>query len=344
MAGDQDSLKRALLDKAQGLGFSICGIAPVMPEPRRDYFLQWIASGKHGDMKWLERNQDRRLNPSLILPAAQSIICVGLNYYQPQPEQPGRMAKYALGKDYHKIMERKLKQLCRWLREQGGDNKPYVDTGPVLERSVANRAGIGWQGKSTMLIHPKLGTWFFLGEIITSLKIPPDQPMKDFCGKCTACIDACPTRAIIAPYQLDARKCISYLTIEHKGSIPLKYRQVIGDRLFGCDDCLTACPWNRWAVHSSEQKFQARPLPELRSMLLWTEQEFEDFFRGTAVKRLGLSRWLRNVCIVIGNTGTTSDLPALEKAVNPIDPLVAEHAAWAANQISARHCAYSDSR
>lgn len=332
----ETNLKEALKQEVANLGFSVCGVAPVQLEVRREYYLKWIAEGQHGNMAWMERNTERRFDPGLILPEARSIICLGLNYYQTEPQRRGRMAKYALGKDYHGLMLKRLKKLCHWLRQRGGQNKPYVDTGPVLEKPAAAQAGLGWQAKNTMLIHPKMGNWLFLGEIFTTLEIPPDEAVSDHCGECTACITACPTEAITAPYQLDARRCIAYLTIEHQGAIPEEFRQAIGDRLFGCDECLDVCPWNRWAQTTREEKFTARQYPDLREMLAWSDDDFRSHFRQTPLLRLKRPRWLRNVCVVLGNIGTLEDLPALEKAANDPIPLISEHANWAIKQINHR--------
>ena len=330
------ALKSALKEEAEQLGFSLCGVAPIDAEVGREYFLRWIAEGRHGDMAWMARNPERRADPASLLPEARSIICVGINYYQPEPGRRGRIAKYALGKDYHILLMNKLKDLCRWLCLQGGINKPYIDTGPVLEKPIAAMAGLGWQAKNTMLIHPKFGNWLFLGEVFTTLEFPPDPPVPDHCGNCTACIDVCPTRAITAPYQLDARRCIAYLTIEHQGSIPLEFRQAIGDHLFGCDDCLDVCPWNRWAQTTRESEFDARIYPDLRQMLEWTDEDFKQYFRKTPIYRLHRNRWLRNVSVVLGNIGSEEDLPALSKAALDTDPLIAEHAAWAVSRITER--------
>ncbi len=330
------ALKNALKKEAEQLGFSLCGVAPVDAEVGREYFLRWIAEGRHGDMAWMARNPERRADPASLLPEARSIICVGINYYQSEPDRRGRIAKYALGNDYHNLLMKKLKELCRWLCLQGGKNKPYIDTGPVLEKPIAAMSGLGWQAKNTMLIHPKFGNWLFLGEVFTTLEFPPDPPVSDHCGNCTACIDVCPTRAITAPYQLDARRCIAYLTIEHHGSIPLEFRQAIGDHLFGCDDCLDVCPWNRWAQTTRESEFDARIYPDLRQMLEWTDKDFNQHFRKTPIYRLRLKRWLRNVCVVLGNVGSEEDLPALRNAALNTDPLIAEHAAWAVSRITER--------
>ena len=259
-----------------------------------------------------------------------------MNYYQEEPGRRGRIAKYALGKDYHKVMMTKLKALCRWLQEIGASNRPYVDTGPLLEKPIAALAGLGWQGKNTMVLNKEHGQWLFLGFILTTFPFEEDTPQQDRCGTCTRCIDICPTKAITAPYQLDARKCISYLTIEHKGPIPLPYRQLIGDHLYGCDDCLDVCPWNKWARVTREAAFSPRMYPDLRDMLALDEEGFESLFAGSPIRRLKRSRFLRNVCVVLGNTGTSADLPALEKAAREDDALVSEHARWAIGEISGR--------
>jgi epoxyqueuosine reductase len=284
----------------------------------------------------MARNPERRANPEQVLPEARCILTFGLNYYQPEPDRRGRIAKYALGKDYHKVMINKLKHICRWLQEHDAVNKPYVDTGPLLEKPIAAAAGIGWQGKNTMVLNEQDGQWLFLGFILTTFPFPADEAPADRCGSCTRCIDVCPTKAITAPYQLDARKCISYLTIEHKGSIPLPYRELIGDHLYGCDDCLDICPWNKWARKTREAAFSPRPYPDLRDMLAMDDAAFQETFAGSPIKRLKRARWLRNVCIVLGNTGNTEDLPALKEAIEDEDPLIREHAEWAVAQIEDR--------
>ena len=223
------------------------------------------------------------------------------------------------------------------MQSLGGEQKPYVDTGPVLEKPVAAAAGLGWQGKSTILIHRGAGTWLFLGVILTTLELEATATREpDRCGSCTRCLDACPTAAIIAPYRMDARKCLAYLTIEHKGAIPVEYREALGDRVFGCDDCLDVCPWNKWAAVTREAHFAPRPHPPLRATLAWTEEQFLAHFRGTPVERLGLARWRRNALTVLGNVGTTADLPAAEALLGDPDPMVAEHAAWSVARLRTR--------
>ena len=319
------------------MGFDAFGVAPVEVDVRADYFKKWIADGMHGDMAWLARNPDRRTDARKVLPEARSLVVVGLNYYQPHPPAGYRIAKYALGADYHDVILERLQQLCEVMRELGGEQKPYVDTGPVLEKPVAAAAGLGWQGKSTILIHRGAGTWLFLGVVLTTLELEVSAAKQpDRCGTCTRCIDACPTAAIIAPYKMDARKCLAYLTIEHKGAIPVEYREALGDRVFGCDDCLDVCPWNKWAVATREADFAPRPHPPLRETLAWTDEQFLAHFKGTPVERLGLARWRRNALTVLGNVGQRADLPAAEALLGSADPMVAEHAAWSVARLRAR--------
>lgn len=321
---------------ATELGLAPVGVAPVDGDLRAEEFRRWLNEGRHGDMEWMARNPERRATPTQVLPEARRVLAFGLNYYQPEPPRRGRIAKYALGKDYHKVLVKKLKRICELLRAEGGVNRPYVDTGPLLEKPVAALAGLGWQGKNTMLLNEREGQWLFLGFILTSLPLPADEPVADRCGSCTRCIDVCPTGAITAPYRLDARKCISYLTIEHKGPIPEEYRRLIGDHLYGCDDCLDICPWNKWARRTSEDAFAPRAYPDLRDMLTMDDEAFHAAFAGSPVRRLKRPRWLRNVCVVLGNIGTEADLPALRAAAKEADPLIAEHAAWAVREITAR--------
>ncbi|WP_255568155.1 tRNA epoxyqueuosine(34) reductase QueG [Ruficoccus sp. ZRK36] len=333
----QETAKEGLQRRAKALGLDALGVAPVDLSLRHDYYLRWIAEGRHGDMGWMARDNIRRMNPERVLPEARSIICAGINYWQPEPSRRGRIAKYALGGDYHKVVLKKLKQLCRYLREEhGGAQRPYVDTGPVLEKPVSMHAGLGWQGKSTILLNPEHGTWLFLGIIFTTVELEPDAAATERCGSCTRCIDACPTRAINAPFQLDARRCISYLTIEHKGSIPEEFRTAIGDRLYGCDECLDVCPWNKWARLTREVKFTPRPFPDLREMLRWDQHDLDTVLAGTAMRRIGLVRWKRNVCVVLGNIGEAADLPALTQAAADPDPIIAEHAQWALKRVRER--------
>ena len=349
-------LKARLTGVARGLGFDLCRVAACSTPAHADEFDDWLDEGAHGEMEYMARATEKRREPQKILLGAKSIIVLALNYFQGDSEPEwrltaaetaatteagprGRIARYAWGDDYHDVIAAKLAKIDIFLRDFGGRQKCYVDTGPVLERDHAAQAGIGWHGKSTMLIDEKLGTWFFLAEILTTLELPADDPARDRCGTCERCINACPTGAITAPHKLDARRCISYLTIELKSSIPLELRPLIGDRIFGCDDCLDACPWNRFAKVSRESAFAARKSTTayaLRDYLRLDETEFRDLFRNSPIKRIKRRGFLRNVCVALGNIGTSEDLPALERAALDSEPLIAEHAAWAINRIRER--------
>ena len=355
-------LKQNLVDFARKLGFDSCRVAVCSPPAHADEFGDWLKEGAHGEMEYMARGDDKRRDPQKILPGAKSVIVLGLNYFQgdSEPEWPltaaetmpvrlgpatteeiarGKVARYAWGDDYHDVIAAKLNKIDIFLREFGGQQKCYVDTGPILERDHAAAAGIGWHGKSTMLIDEKLGTWFFLAEILTTLELPADEPARDRCGTCERCITACPTGAITAPHKLDARRCISYLTIELKSSIPLELRPLIGDRIFGCDDCLDACPWNRFAQVSHESAFAARASTaafSLRDYLALNDAEFRNLFRKSPIRRIKRRGFLRNVCVALGNVGTSEDLPALREAALDSEPLIAEHAAWAIEQVLER--------
>ena len=330
-------MKSELLAFAEGLGFALCRVARCQTPPHAEEFRAWLAEGRAGEMAWLERNADRRTDPQQVLPGAKSVVVLAMNYFQ--GGSPAPIARYAWGDDYPDLIEAKLRALDEWLIARGGRQRCYVDTGPVLERDFAALAGAGWHGKSTMLIHPQLGTWFFLAEVLTTLDLEADPPLPDRCGRCTRCIDACPTGAITAPHQLDARRCISYLTIENKGPIPEALRPLLGDRIYGCDDCLTACPWNRFAQASHEAAFAARDFVHgwtLRDYLALDDNGFRALFKKSPIKRIKRRGFLRNVCVALGNIGTADDLPALERAALDPEPLIAEHAVWAVARIAGR--------
>ncbi|HET6410350.1 MAG TPA: tRNA epoxyqueuosine(34) reductase QueG [Chthoniobacteraceae bacterium] len=339
------SVKDEFVSFAGQLGFDACRFAQCAPPEHAAEFRAWLEQGRAGEMGWLARNQDRRTDPQLVLPGARSYIALAMSYWPgPDPAletvgQTGKIARYAWGDDYHDVIERKLRELDAWLIAKGGTQKCYVDTGPVLERDVAAAAGIGWHGKSTMLISTELGAWFFLAEILTTLEFDPDKPLPDRCGKCTRCITACPTGAITTPHQLDARRCISYLTIESKGSIPEEFRPMIGDRIYGCDDCAAACPWNRFAQQSRESSFAAREFVTgwiLRDYLALDDEAFRALFRRSPIKRIKRRGFLRNVCVALGNVGTVDDLPALQRCAEDPEALIAEHAKWAIGRIRER--------
>ena len=334
-------MKVELHELARGAGFDACGFASAQAAPHSQPFMRWLEAGSHGDMHWLARAPERRTDPRNVLAGCQTVIVLAKSYFQggPNPRPNGSIARYAYGDDYHELMLTAMEPICRFLSQRGGIQKPYVDTGPVLERDFAAESGIAWQGKSTMCLSQGLGTWFFLGTILTTLAIEADSPARNRCGSCTRCIDACPTGAITGPYQLDARRCISYLTIENKGSIPLQYRTAIGDRIYGCDDCLEACPWNRFAAATRENRFlmppelQSMDLPSLAAI---SEDEFRSLFRHSPIRRLKRNRFVRNVCVALGNVGTAADLPVLQRLASDPDPLIAEHAHWAIAEIKAR--------
>ena len=358
------TLAAAIKRRARELGFDLVGITTADPPPHAAQFQQWLANGSHGEMGYMARTASKRIAPMEVLTDARSVVVVGLNYFTGSAPHPiplpatrgegvrlvrhsipsgggrtgeGKVARYAWGeRDYHDVLGDKLQQLAAFIVELGGQGKWYMDTGPIFERDLAQRAGIGFIGKHTNLISRKLGNWIFLGEVLTNLELPPDKSEREYCGKCHRCIDACPTGALISPYRLDARRCISYLTIELKGSIPVELRSVIGDRVFGCDDCLEVCPWNRFARQSPIREFRRRELPPLTEFLSWDEQKFRDFFRGTPIFRIKRRGFLRNVCVALGNTGGASALPALERALNDSEPLMREHATWAVEQIHNR--------
>lgn len=337
-------LKERLTSFAHEIGFDSCRIAACAAPTYGTEFRAWLREGAHGEMNYMERGEEKRCDPQKVLPGARSIVVLALNYFQGEQVQApenakGKIARYAWGDDYHQAVESKLDKIDTFLRDLGGQQKCYVDTGPILERDHAAQAGIGWHGKNTMLIDERLGTWFFLAEILTTLELPPDKPVTDRCGTCERCINACPTGAITAPHRLDARRCISYLTIELKGSIPLELRPLVGDRIFGCDDCLDACPWNRFAQVSHETAFAARHSTigmSLREYLEITDAEFRAIFKNSPIKRIKRRGFLRNVCVALGNTGDVSDIPALERALADEEPLIAEHAEWAIHQIRSR--------
>jgi epoxyqueuosine reductase len=293
-------------------------------------------------MEWMQRTAEERGNPQRVLPGVRTVVVLATNYFHddlPSTMQPGRIARYAWSNDYHEVIRPRLERLAESMTEAGGTQRCFVDSGPVLERDWAAACGVSWPGKSTMGIHPELGTWFFLSVILTTLEFAPDAPLPDRCGRCTRCIDACPTQAITAPYQLDARRCISFLTIENKGPIPEEFREAMGDRIFGCDDCLDACPWNRFAQASRDAALQPREdilTKPLREFLALDDGAFKALFRGSPILRAKRRGFLRNVCVALGNTGTRADLPALQTAAADAEPLVREHALWAIDRIAAR--------
>jgi len=341
-------MKEKIRQHALELGFDDCRFTTAAPPASAEQFQSWLADKRHGEMSWLERNAEKRVEPQKVLPGAKSVIALAASYHagsqksEIRRQKAGVVARYARFDDYHDVLGEKLKVLAAFVDELDGGNATslwYVDTGPVLERDLAQRAGIGFVGKHTNLISRRLGNWIFLGEIITMLELEPDEPEKNHCGKCSRCISACPTDAITAPFQLDARKCISYLTIELKGSIPVEFRRAIGNRIYGCDDCLAFCPWNRFAREGKLMKAHVRndlEQPDLIELLSLDEKNFKSRFAGSPILRTKRRGFLRNVCVALGNTGDDSALPHLQKAAADTEPLIAEHARWAIAEIESR--------
>jgi epoxyqueuosine reductase len=334
-------MKAALRQRARELGFDDCRVTTAKAPEFAARFTQWLAERRHGEMAYLERTAPKRVDPQRVHPGARSVITLAVGYHQPDWNS-GLIARYARYRDYHEIVRERLKRLTDFVNQLGGEDTRslwYVDTGPVLERELAQRAGLGFIGKHTNLISRQLGNWFFLSEILTTLDLEPDAPEKNRCGSCTRCITACPTAAITAPFQLDARRCISYLTIELKGSIPVELRPAIGSRIFGCDDCLQVCPWNRFAREGQMMKAHVRPdlaQPDLLELLSLDEAGFKRRFAGTPMQRAKRRGLLRNVCVALGNIGDQKALPALRNATTGPEPLIAEHAAWAIEQVRVR--------
>jgi epoxyqueuosine reductase len=339
-------VKSAILQRALQLGFDDCRFTTARPPDHAAQFQRWLQAGRHGQMDYLARNAHKRIDPALVLASAKTIITLAASYATGESGSgvsplSGEMARYARYGDYHQVLGGRLKDLTAFVNslESGARSLWYVDTGPLLERDLAERAGLGFIGKHTNLISRKLGNWFFLAEIITTLELKPDAPEKNRCGSCRRCLAACPTDAITAPFQLDARRCISYLTIEFKGSIPEELRPMIGNRIYGCDDCLAVCPWNRFAREGAMMRPHYRPnlgAPDLLELLSLDEAAFERRFAGTPIRRAKRRGLLRNVCVALGNSGDEAALPALERAATDAEPLVAEHARWAIARIRTR--------
>ncbi len=341
-------MRTAIRQRARELGFEECRFTAATAPATAEKFQDWLAKNHHGEMAWLERNAEKRADPQRVLPGAKSILILAASYDRKGPEaalvsqQRGVIARYARFDDYHDVLGERLCALTEYLTQYGGPETRslwYVDTGPLLERDLAQRAGLGFAGKHTNLIGRNLGNWFFLSEILTTLELEPDPPEKNHCGRCTRCIEACPTSAITAPFELDARKCISYLTIELKGAIPVELRPAIGNRIYGCDDCLAACPWNRFAKEGKLMKEHVRPdleSPDLIELLQLDEAGFKARFAGSPILRTKRRGFLRNVCVALGNTGDEGALPYLQKAAVDKEALIAEHAQWAIREIEAR--------
>lgn len=330
----------------QELGFDQVGITDCDLHGEEARLETWLAQGYHGQMEYMARYGLLRARPTELLPGTRSVISVRMNYLPPMAriatvladENRGYISRYALGRDYHKVLRQRLKKLGDRINETLGATqyRPFVDSAPVMERPLAEKAGLGWTGKHTLLINRDAGSFFFLGELLIDLPLPIDQPVEPECGSCSACLQICPTQAIVAPYELDARRCISYLTIEHDGPIPVEFRPLMGNRIYGCDDCQLICPWNRYAVDTGTADFAARPAlhaSELLALWLWDEQRFLRETEGSAIRRIGFQKWQRNLAVALGNSPySDAVITALEQALTTAEPLVAEHIIWALSQ------------
>jgi epoxyqueuosine reductase len=347
-------MKEEIRRRARELGFDECRFTTAAPPDSAEHFQAWLESHQQGEMTYLARTAVKRVDPEKVLSAAKTIITLAASYARPTDELPlaalssaqsprsGVVARYARYEDYHHVLAAPLEELTGLINESGGPGTRslwYVDTGPILERDLAQRSGLGFIGKHTNLISRRLGNWIFLSEIISTIELAPDQPEPNRCGSCARCMAACPTNAITAPFQLDARRCISYLTIELKGPIPPELRTAIGNRIYGCDDCLAVCPWNRFAREGGLMRMHERSdltAPDLVQLLSIDDADFKQRFAGTPLLRTKRRGLLRNVCVALGNIGDLSVMPALERAAADPEPLISEHALWAIEQIQQR--------
>ena len=340
-----DSLIAELRGRAATLGFEAFGVAAATARPDLpDKLNMAIAQGWHGDMAWMAETADRRGSPNGMWPEARSVIVLGMNY-GPDTDPLGLLGEklvgsisvYARNRDYHEVIKGKLKELAGLLSRRTGEAvKVFVDTAPLMEKPLGEAAGLGWQGKHTVLVSREFGSWLFLGAILTSAELPVDEPHPESCGTCRRCLDICPTAAFPAPFQLDARRCLAYLTVEHKGPIPLEFRRPMGNRIYGCDDCLAVCPWNKFASVSKEIRLRGRPeleRPLLADLLRLDDAGFRQLFAGSPIKRIGVGRFLRNVLIAAGNSGEKALVPLVEARLEDPDPVVRGAAAWALREL-----------
>ncbi|WP_336978920.1 tRNA epoxyqueuosine(34) reductase QueG [Altererythrobacter fulvus] len=347
-----DAFKGQLVAEAKRLGFAAIGFAPAADDPQRAARLdEWLAAGFHGEMEWMADRADVRRGPQSMWPGAQSVIALGMSYAPPHDPlalegdaEKARISVYAQGRDYHDVVKKALKALARWLVAEAekmgleAQLKVFVDTAPVMEKPLGEAAGLGWQGKHTNLVSRAHGSWLFLGAIYTTVPFAPDEPHSNRCGSCTACQDACPTQAFPAPYRLDARRCISYLTIEHKGPIPPEFRKAIGNRIYGCDDCLAVCPWNKFADqaarHAAFLPREELVEPRLEDLLALDDAAFRAKFSGSPIKRIGRNRFVRNCLIAAGNSGNQALVAQVRDLTGDADPVVAEAASWALQELA----------
>ncbi len=348
-AADTANLQARLRTEAARLGFAAIGFAPAADDPvRAERLAQWLGESHHGTMEWMESRADVRGGPQSLWPAARSVIALGMSYAPAHDPlalegvgERARISVYAQGRDYHDTVKKALKALARWLVAEapGTELKVFVDTAPVMEKPLGEAAGIGWQGKHTNLVSREHGSWLFLGAIYTTIAFAPDAPHDDRCGSCRACQDACPTQAFPAPYRLDARRCISYLTIEHKGPVPIQFRKPLGNRIYGCDDCLAVCPWNKFAeVAARHRAFVPRAelvAPRLAELLALDDAGFRALFAGSPIKRIGRARFVRNCLYAAGNSGDAALVAPVRALVADPDSAVADAAAWALGELTA---------
>jgi epoxyqueuosine reductase len=339
-----EAVRDAIRAEALELGFDVVRFAPALaPQGVGDHLQGFLAQGRHGDMAWLERNWERRTSPAALWAEVRTIVMLGANYgpasdARRRPDAArGAISVYAQGDDYHDVVKGRLKLLGNFIAGRyGADVKVFIDTAPVMEKPLAQAAGLGWQGKHTNLVSREFGSWLFLGSVFTTLELPADTPETDHCGECRRCLDACPTAAFTSPYRIDARRCISYLTIEHKGHIAEEFRSAIGNRIYGCDDCLAVCPWNKFASTARETRFHARAeleQPRLADLARLDDAAFRALFRGSPIKRTGRDRFVRNVLIAIGNSGDAMLAQEAEGLLGDASPLVRAMAVWALRKL-----------
>ena len=336
------SLVSSLREKAKELGFAKIGISRAERLDERNGLEEWLAAGFHGEMLWMGRNAGKRLDPRTLLFEARSVISLAANYYTPQSHSKdrrhGRISRYAWGHDYHAVLKERLKSLVEWIGQNHPDARGlyYCDTGPVMDKAWAHKSGLGWIGKHSNLITREVGSWVFLAEVVLNLDLETDAESRNYCGTCHRCLDACPTRAIVAPYVVDARLCISYLTIELRGPIPRELRPLIGSRIFGCDDCQDVCPWNRFATPCDEDRFYpagGNQVPVLTELMRLTEAQFQERFRNSPVRRAKYAGFLRNVAVALGNSHDAGACEVLAESLSHKESLVRQHAAWALGEI-----------
>jgi epoxyqueuosine reductase len=339
---DSLQLNSRIREEALRLGFFNVGFAPALPLPDGGHFTEWLGKQFHGEMRYMERRVEKRLDPRMVLSNVRSLLVLAMNYYTGEAvsdaPMKGRISRYGWGDDYHLVLGNRLEMLLRFIQTLAPSAHGiwYADTGPVMEKAWGARTAVGWIGKNTNLISRGLGSWFFVGVILLDIELEYDSKTKDFCGKCQRCLESCPTGAIVAPYVLDARRCISYLTIEFRGVIPRSLRPQLGNRIFGCDACQEVCPWNRFAIETPAREFYAMKetlMPDLTALVDISQDEFRQWFKNSPIRRATRDGFVRNVAVALGNTGRSEAVPPLERALQDASPLVRAHAAWALGRI-----------